>query len=122
MNCQGESKIRSSELDLDKGEDGGEADIVKLADAEARPLEDSDFQSPPTTPKSTTSSPFLECPSTPILKYVLDFELSGITTVLRFYFEIVSAKMISHFLCRMIWSFRSCSKFTTAIHCWCCTL
>jgi len=66
MNCQGESKIRSSELDLDKGEGGGEADVKVVA--EALPLEDGDFESPPTTPKSTTSSPFLECPSTPILK------------------------------------------------------
>jgi len=64
----GESKIRSSELDLDKEEGGGEA-VVKLA-AENLALEDEDFQSPPSTPKSTTSSisPFLECPSTPILK------------------------------------------------------
>lgn len=70
MICQGDSKIRSRDLDLDKEEGGGEADLK--AAAESREAEDSDFQSPPTTPKSTTSSPFLECPSTPILKYVLN--------------------------------------------------
>ncbi|KAG0582788.1 hypothetical protein KC19_3G085800 [Ceratodon purpureus] len=59
-------EIRSRDLDLDKEEGGGEADLK--AAAESREAEDSDFQSPPTTPKSTTSSPFLECPSTPILK------------------------------------------------------
>jgi hypothetical protein len=66
MICQGDSKIRSRELDLDKEEGGGETDL-KVA-AESPPAEDSDFQSPPSTPKSTTSSPFLECPSTPLLK------------------------------------------------------
>lgn len=67
MNCQGESKTRSGDLDLDRGERGGEVE-VKVG-AVSPPVEDGDFESPPTTPRSTTScSPFLECPSTPLLK------------------------------------------------------
>ncbi|XP_024381698.1 uncharacterized protein [Physcomitrium patens] len=60
-------ETRSGDLDLDRGERGGEVE-VKVG-AVSPPVEDGDFESPPTTPRSTTScSPFLECPSTPLLK------------------------------------------------------
>lgn len=79
--CQGDSKIKSSNDGLDSNKNQEEAFVAErlqsvqdaFCSAQDEPQSPpsivcDELQSPPTTPRSTIKSPYLECPSTPLVK------------------------------------------------------